>query len=362
MAQKSGVYIHIPFCRRRCNYCDFYTAGGHGTVPKKYVEALIKAYNQYKEKLSPGTLQSVYFGGGTPGLLAPAQVERLLTAINPPHHAEITLEVNPGAATDAKLKDFRKAGINRLSVGVQTADDSQLKQLGRTHTTKDAATMLQRAAGAGFENISGDIMLALPRYTKQIFDDTLAFISKGGATHISAYLLSIEEGTPFGKSPPPQLPTDEQTADFYLYAVHRLEETGYRQYEISNFAKPGFEGRHNLLYWNCDDYLALGPSAHSSLGGVRYAYPNDAAAFMRGAAMQKEQRCDADDYIMLRLRLNEGLSQSRLEERFGYRFSRRQLRFLKQLESQRLLCLEGDVIRLLPQGMLVQNSILTGLL
>ena len=251
-----GLYLHIPYCFSKCRYCDFYSHPGERGVPEAYVDALLRELSRFapERPLQPDTL---YFGGGTPSLLRPEQAKRLIDAARPMPGAEITLEANPETVTEESLAGFREAGVNRISFGVQSARDTQLRTLGRPHTAKQARAAFAAARHAGFTNISGDIMLALPRYTEAEFDETLELIEGGGATHISAYLLKIEPDSAFGKHPPEGLPTGDEAADFYLYAVEQLEHHGYKQYEISNFAKPSYEGRHNLIYWDCGDYLAL---------------------------------------------------------------------------------------------------------
>ncbi|MFR6749622.1 MAG: coproporphyrinogen-III oxidase family protein [Faecalibacterium sp.] len=196
-----GLYLHIPYCFSKCRYCDFYSAPGQRGVPRAYVDALLRELSRFAPDapLRPDTL---YFGGGTPSLLAPADAARLIDAAQPLPGAEITLEANPETVTEASLRAFRAAGVNRISFGVQSARDSQLKTLGRPHTAKQARAAFAAARRAGFENISGDIMLALPHYTQAEFDETLELIEEGGATHISAYLLKIEPDSAFGRTPP----------------------------------------------------------------------------------------------------------------------------------------------------------------
>ena len=357
-----GLYLHIPYCFSKCRYCDFYSHPGERGVPDAYVEALVRELDRFapERPLQPDTL---YFGGGTPSLLRPEQAKRLIDAARPLPGAEITLEANPETVTEQSLAGFREAGVNRISFGVQSARDTQLRTLGRPHTAKQARAAFAAARRAGFANISGDIMLALPHYTEAEFDETLELIEGGGATHISAYLLKIEPDSAFGKHPPEGLPTGDEAADFYLYAVEQLDHHGYRQYEISNFAKPGFASRHNLLYWNCQHYLGLGPHAHSCLGGRRFFCPQGTAQFLAGpAAYQQDGICTREDYIMLQLRLSAGLSLRALEHGWGRGFSQRQMAFLETLCSHGLAAFDGDVLRLLPQGMLLQNSILCELI
>ena len=206
-------------------------------------------------------------------------------------------------------------------------------------------------------------MLALPHYTQAEFDETLELIEGGGATHISAYLLKIEPDSAFGKRPPEGLPTGDEAADFYLYAVEQLEHHGYRQYEISNFAKPGFEGRHNLIYWDCGDYLGLGPAAHSCMGGKRFYYPPDTAAFLRDEASPvMDGSCGAEDYLILQLRLRKGLSLDKYKQLYGREFSTAQLAFVQNCVKAGYAEFDGRTLALTPAGLIVQNSILAQLL
>ena len=299
-----GLYIHIPYCRSKCRYCDFYSTPCPDGVPEAYIDALCREMDRFSPcgstPLRPDTL---YFGGGTPSLLTPAQAAR--------------------------------------------------------HTAAQSRRALGMAVQAGFTDISGDLMLALPAYTMAELDETIALLAESGCTHISGYLLKIEPNTVFGKCPPEALPGDDAAADFYLAAVEKLAALGYAQYEISNFARPGFESRHNRIYWDCGDYLGLGPAAHSCMGGKRFATPAGTAAFLAAPAVYEPQgECTAEDYIMLQLRLSRGLSLSALRARYGVSFSSEKLRFLQTLAEHGLAVFDGSVLRLTPRGMLVQNSIL----
>lgn len=358
-----GLYLHIPYCLARCRYCDFYSRGGQKEVPDAYVAALLREMERICNcdctALRPDTL---YFGGGTPSLLRPDQAAALIRAAAPVPEGEVTLEANPETVDPAKLEGFRQAGVNRLSLGVQTADDESLARLGRPHTAAQSRQALAWARQAGFANISGDIMLALPRYAREEFDRTLDLLAEGGCTHISAYLLKIEPGTAFARHPPEGLPDADEAAGFYLYAVQRLAGAGYRQYEISNFARPGHEGRHNLLYWNCRDYAGIGPAAHSCLRGTRRFWPDDVQGFIDGtAAEQTEGVCDAEDFLLMQLRLAKGLD---LDEyaRWGGRFTGAQMAFLHQCAAHGYAVLEPGRVRLTPAGMIVQNAILEELI
>lgn len=354
-----GIYIHIPYCLSKCRYCDFHSSGGNGQVPDTYIQAVL---HHLKEQNFPQP-DTLYFGGGTPSLLTPQQLACIIDAVQPVCGAEITLEANPETLSLSLLQGFRKAGANRLSLGIQTALDDSLKTLGRPHTTAQSRAAFRMAQQAGFSNISGDIMLALPNYTTEEFDQTLSLMVEEGASHISAYLLKIEPGTPFFQNPPANLPDEDAAADFYLYAVEKLALAGYQQYEISNFSKAGYESRHNLLYWNCEDYLGIGPGAHSCIKGIRYAFPRDTHGFIAGTApFSVTGECTWQDYFMLQLRLNTGLHLPLLQQNYGITLSPAQIQFIQQCQKHNLLHFDGQTIQLTPQGMLVQNSILVQLL
>lgn len=359
-----GLYLHIPYCLAKCRYCDFYSKGGSHGVPPEYVDMLVRRMEQFRQNGQlPDQPDTVYFGGGTPSLLTPEQVAQLISAANPAPSAEITLEANPETVNESILTGFLQAGVNRLSLGVQTALDESLARLGRPHTAAQSQEAFAAANRAGFTNISGDIMLALPQYTRAEFDATLDLIANGGATHISAYLLKIEPGTAFGKNPPAGLPDEDAAADFYLYGVEQLEKAGFAQYEISNFARPGFEGRHNLLYWNCQDYLGLGPAAHSCVAGHRFYWPGDTRAFLDPVCQPvPDGGCDAEDYILLQLRLTSGLNLTRLKEKYNVEFSAKQLYFVEKCVAAGYAHFKDNVLSLTPSGLIIQNSILCELL
>lgn len=357
-----GVYIHIPYCEGKCLYCDFYSAGGSHTVPEAYIDALLRDIGA-AGGCAPLRPDTVYFGGGTPSLLAAAQVRRVLAALCPVVGAEITLEANPGTVTAHGLAALREAGVNRLSVGVQTAYDESLLCIGRGHTVQDSRNALRFAREAGFTNISGDVMLALPFYTADELHATLDLLAEGGCTHISSYLLKIEPNTVFGKCPPSGLPDDDAAADFYLQSVDELAKRGFAQYEISNFARKGCESRHNLLYWQCRDYLGFGPAAHSCTSGKRFSVPTGTARFLAAPQPPKPQGdVTAEDFILLHLRLTSGLSLSALKQAWGKQFTAPQLAFCRTLQAQGLARFDGETLALTPQGMLVQNSIVCELI
>ncbi len=357
-----GLYYHIPYCFSKCRYCDFYAAPGVRGVPGAYPQALLRELDAFTGGV-PLRPDTVYFGGGTPSLLAPGAVKALIEAAAPQPGAEITLEANPETVSAQTLAGYRAAGVNRISFGVQSARDEQLKTLGRPHTAAQAREAFRLAREAGFTNICGDIMLALPHYTRAEFDETLALIAEGGATHISAYLLKIEPDSAFGRRPPEGLPDGDAAAEFYLYAAAQLEKAGYAQYEISNFAKPGYTGRHNMIYWDCGDYLGLGPAAHSCVGGRRFYFAPDTEGFLAGTlAPQEDGGCGAEDFLILQLRLRKGLDIAEYQRRGGKAFSTAQLKFVENCAANGYASYDGKTLALTPAGLIVQNSILAQLL
>ena len=364
-----GLYLHIPYCFSKCRYCDFYSHPGERGVPEAYVDALLRELSRFAPEapLQPDTL---YFGGGTPSLLRPEQAKQLIDAARPMPGAEITLEANPETVTEESLAGFREAGVNRISFGVQSARDTQLRTLGRPHTAKQARAAFAAARRAGFANISGDIMLALPHYTEAEFDETLELIEGGGATHISAYLLKIEPDSAFGKHPPEGLPTGDEAADFYLYAVEQLEHHGYKQYEISNFSIPGYESRHNLKYWQLDDYMGFGPGAHSCIGRTRYSYVRDLDRYLAGV-LHGEDMIDeyetigdferAAEYLMLGMRTVHGVSRAEYERLYRSDFSG----IAQQLEEfvrRGWAVADGERWHFTPSGFLLSNVLIGKLL
>lgn len=349
----AGLYIHIPFCVKKCNYCDFYSMGGSSTVSDAYVDAVIKEINKYKDI----QWKTVYFGGGTPSLLSPYQVERILNCADITENAEITLEANPETVDYEKLCGFRKAGVNRISFGVQTANQHSLETLGRIHSNQKVTEAFENAKKAGFANISGDVMIGLPGYSNRELDETVELLASLGATHISSYMLKIEEGTPFAVNTPAGLPQEDEMCDFYLYACEKIESMGYKQYEISNFAKDGFQSQHNNIYWKLENYVGIGPSAHSCLNGKRFYYPRDLHTFMTNPQTVQDGEVDIDEFIMLSLRLKKGLDLTELSEKWGKELTPLQNKKLKMLENQGYITFEDNTVSLTPKGFLMENAI-----
>ncbi|MGN0649766.1 MAG: radical SAM family heme chaperone HemW [Oscillospiraceae bacterium] len=306
MSKPRGLYIHIPFCLSKCPYCDFYSVKYSEEAASAYSAAVVRNLRHYG-----GEYDTVYFGGGTPVLLAEKMAE-MLRAANIAPNAEITAECNPCVTDERALYAMKNAGVNRISFGVQSLVDSELTLLGRRHNSQQARDAVLLAKKCGFDDISADIMLAVQGQNQASLTQTIEGLAELPLTHISAYMLKIEPATPFGQNPPP-LPDEDETADLYALAVKLLAQRDFTQYEISNFAKAGRECRHNLKYWRCEEYLGIGPAAHSFVDGIRFAVQRNIWAFMQDEFQQTEitdsEAGNAEEQLMLGLRLSEGVAQ-----------------------------------------------------
>ena len=352
-----GLYIHIPFCLKKCNYCDFYSVSANEEVKRDYVKAIIREIKQWGDSLSR-PIDTVYFGGGTPSLLAeflPDIMSAVKSSFSLCENAEITMEMNPADNSEEILNFALKSGVNRLSIGAQSGDDSELKVLGRRHTAKQTVETVKLARKLGFKNISLDIMLALPNSSEKTLEKSLEFITGLDPEHISAYILKIEENTPFNKVYDTlKLPDEDGAADQYLQMCKHLENAGYGHYEISNFAKIGKESRHNLKYWQLEDYLGLGPSAHSFLEGKRFYYNRNLNEFIKGASpLPDGEGGSEEERVMLALRLSKGLKIS-LTPTLANKCD--------LLSKCGLLNMKDGFISLTDKGMLLSNSIITEIL
>lgn len=354
-----GLYIHVPFCAAKCPYCNFYSMRGEQAEQTAYTQQ-VKAVLREQGSLLHRQANTLYFGGGTPALLGAERLSELVGTAKDVFglaDAEITVEVNP---TEYKPDFFEKlveAGVNRISFGLQSADDQELKALGRRHTAEQAAQAVQDARSAGIHNISLDLMLAVPGQTQESVRRSVAFCAELGIPHISAYLLKVEPGTAYyARRDTLVLPNEDETAELYLLACKELEQAGFAQYEISNFAKPGLESRHNLKYWNAEEYWGVGPSAHSFLNGKRFYYPDDLQAFLnQPEPVQEDEGGSLEEYALLRLRLRGGLRHSDCIKRFGSPIPPNYVRRAAKFNGSGLLLCDDEGIRLLPEGFLVSN-------
>lgn len=368
MKEPVGVYIHVPFCLSKCPYCDFYSVKSDSSLIESYVAAVCRAIKHSGE--DGRRVDSIYFGGGTPSLLDKKYLSGILEALDRTFvfaGPEITLEANPAAALVRGLRGLRSAGFNRISFGVQSAVDAELSALGRLHTAEDARRSILAANDAGFENISADLMLGVPRETGESLKHSIDFLTDLPLSHISAYMLKIEEGTAFAKSGERMLcPDEDSAAEIYLDCVKALEGEGFSQYEISNFAKKGMESLHNLKYWRCEEYLGIGPSAHSFISGRRFYTPRNLKSFIEAGNPASLVVSDGDgggfeEYAMLRLRLCEGLDLTVAAKKFGMD-TEKIAKKAAVLERQGLLSLKKNIISLTPKGFLLSNPVTANLL
>ncbi len=371
MSDPIGLYIHVPFCVSKCPYCDFYSLQGQShEVMDAYTNAVIDALAFWYEKLGGISADTLYIGGGTPSLLGGKRIKSILdeaTKLFKLINAEITMEANPGDLLDEVFSAFASAGGNRVSIGMQTWDDAQLRFLNRRHRPQDVKKAIAAAHACGINNISLDIMLGLcGQSVKSVISD-ISRAFEMGARHISAYILKIEKGTSFFQNRDSLfLPDSDECAELYLAACQTADMLGYRQYEISNFAMPGFECRHNIKYWNLDPYLGIGPAAHSYINNTRFYYEQDINSFLKGVMPVQELGVQQNDfvideheneYIMLRLRLNEGIKYNEFNAKFGHDIPHSVINRAKDLPSH-LISVDNEGIRLTRLGFLLSNTII----
>ena len=372
-----GIYIHVPFCRSKCQYCDFYSLT---TKEDRLLDGYLDAVCSHIREagaLAPGYLvDTVYFGGGTPSFFGADGMAAILTAVRKSfdvaHDAEITFEANPDSVSDRLLRRLRSEGFNRVSLGIQCDNDEILKRIGRPHSYEQAVHAVQRIRKLGFKNLSLDLMYGLPGQSLQDWERTLQNVLKLMPEHISCYGLKVEEGTPlYEYREYCNLADDDTQADMYLSAVEILRQHGYRQYEISNFCRKGHVSRHNLKYWNGGEYLGFGPGASSDFGGRRFAIIRDLEGYIDGIrtggqvledVQEVPPRERAGEYLMMRLRTVSGLDPREYEKRYLLPFGPLQ----KVLEKNREQGLAAKTFdgrwHLTPTGFLVSNSIISDLL
>lgn len=338
--ERSGLYFHIPFCKSKCPYCDFYSVKFDEASAQQYVQEICDEIKQYQ-----GIFDTVYFGGGTPSILPPELIGKILDCARAQFEisddAEITVECNPSKDLSEDFKKYASYGVNRISVGMQSAVDSERFALGRAVGRNEVERTINYARQSGIENISLDLMLGTPKQTIESLDYSFDFIKSVGVPHVSAYMLKIEEGTKFFQMRDRLvLPDDDTVGEMYLKTVDTLASFGIKQYEISNFAVPGFESRHNTKYWTLTPYLGIGKSAHSFWGGKRFFYDREWNKIDDGTGGDKEEQ------IMLGLRLAKGIDKSLVDRDFA--------EFVKMGYVADL----GERIALTPKGMLVSNTII----
>ena len=372
-----GIYVHIPFCRSKCEYCDFYSIPGARSkeLMTRYLDAVIAHIRESAPCAVGYEVDTVYFGGGTPSFFGATGLSRIFAEIDRrfdvSRDAEVTLEANPDSVTLPMLTQLRRAGFNRISIGVQSDIDEQLKALGRPHNYKQAQQAVSMARRAGFNNVSVDLMFGLPNQTREQWMQTLRNVIDLKADHISCYGLKVEPGTKlYEYRSCANLPDDDAQADMYFYAVQTLEEFGYHQYEISNFAKDGFICRHNMKYWTGDEYLGFGPCAASDFAGKRFTIQADLQKYLDGVKTKGVilSECDtiplrerAGEYLMLRLRTVDGIEEGEYTKSFLLPFEPIEEILLK-LQAQELAAFSAGRWHLTPKGFMLSNQVILTLL
>lgn len=376
MADKLGIYIHIPFCRSKCDYCDFYSLAGRDDRMDQYQKALLSHIKETAPLAQDFPVDTIYIGGGTPSYYGAKRLKELLGVIRKLYKvekdAEVTVECNPDSVDVKSLKILRKAGVNRLSMGMQSANACELERIHRIHTPQQVNEAATAARKAGFTNLSLDLIYGLPGQTMDSWKDTVEHALSLIPQHLSCYGLKVEEGTPLAArvAQGEVLPDDDQQADLYLWTVGRLERAGYPQYEISNFAKPGFASRHNLRYWLTQPYIGFGPGAHSDFGGRRYSFVRDLDAYIQGVLqggdiideseiIPKRERCG--EYLMLRLRTVQGINEQEYRSTYFMDFAPLQAR-LEQFRAQGWAEQTDGRWHFTPKGFLLSNQLIGDLL
>lgn len=375
-----SIYIHIPYCASKCVYCDFNSssmASSKLEVPI-YIKTLMKEIGLYESELKNSQIETLYFGGGTPSLIDSIYIEEILQILRNKSRfsetIEITIEGNPESLTYEKLCHYKKIGINRLSIGLQSTDDGMLKTLGRVHTYDVFLKAYENARNAGFDNINVDLMFGLPNQTQRAFEDTIDKVVALKPEHISSYSLKVEEGTPLyvleGQGLFKAMDEDLER-DLYRLLIQRLEGHGIYQYELSNFSKKGFESRHNLTYWKNRPYIGFGASAHSKYKDFRFANFSDLDIYKEYIENHDKPICenhlideeeDLFESIMLGLRLNEGLSISDLEKKYKINFRDKYHKAISEVVKKGLLDLNGDCLKLTYLGMDLSNQVFVAFL
>ncbi len=375
MKKDLGLYIHITFCVKKCEYCDFLSWSAGEEEREQYVNALLSEIESYKEFAKGYRVSTVFIGGGTPSVLLPKQMERILQKVyevfDLEKRPEITIEVNPGTVDEEKLQCYKENKINRLSIGLQSVKDDKLRLLGRIHTYQDFVDSYELARKVGFDNISLDLISSIPGQTLQEWKEELETAAAQKPEHISVYQLIIEEGTPFYEKyaeHPELLPDEETSREIYLWTGKFLKEAGYEQYEISNYAKSGKESRHNLKYWERGDYLGLGLGAASMVRNIRMSNTKDMKVYLERCSQPKTMREDVqfleeprqmEEFMFLGLRKTRGISKKEFRRIFGRDIDMVYEKALHKCLENGMLVEHKDWISLSEEGVLLSNAVLS---
>lgn len=373
MMKPFSLYVHIPFCVKKCNYCDFLSFTSDDITIKRYIESLCREIKAYQGVMNQNIVSTIFFGGGTPSLIKASYIEEIIKNIESTfeirENTEISIEINPGTVAKEHLKTYKKIGINRISIGCQSFDDEQLKLLGRIHNYHDFSLLYNNARIEGFDNINIDLMMGLPNQTLENWDSTLKRVVELQPEHISCYSLSIEEGTPFYswyKNKKINLPNEDIDREMYSNTINYLKSYGYKHYEISNFAKKGYECRHNLTYWTLNNYLGIGLGASSCLNNTRFKNSNDMDEYVNNSENVNKIReqitilsskQQIEEFMFLGLRLIDGVSKKEFHNRFKMNIEVLYNDILCHLEQKELIKLDKDIIKLTNKGLDISNYI-----
>lgn len=381
--KRLGLYVHIPFCKSKCAYCDFNSfVPGSSEIMTRYVSSLLSHMEVYRDGTRDYRVDTVFIGGGTPTALPPEELTRLIKGIHRSFdiskNAEFTIEANPATVTPKQLRMLRRLGVNRISFGLQSADNRELRALSRIHTRAQFLESYKMAREAKFDNINIDLMYGIPYQTYDSLIKTLSFVTRLGPEHISMYNLKIEPGTPFfeNRREVTAVCADEDTEyAMYTSAIDFLASRGYEQYEISNFAKRGYSCAHNLKYWNCEEYLGFGVSAHSYFNGNRFSFISNIGQYIDAVENidsdicltaeneQLQERERMGEYIMLRLRLNDGIDPHEFASKFGASFEASYgIKLQRYIKTGFVTRRRSGAYALTPAGMLISNHILSDIL
>lgn len=368
-----GIYVHIPFCMRKCNYCDFPSLPGMDDFFQDYADAVCREIESASGKFLNWIVDSVFFGGGTPSVLPAENISKIVATLSKnfdiSKNAEISIEVNPGTISEEKAVVYKELNFNRISIGLQSASNSILKFMGRVHTREMFEECVDLVKKCGFTNINADVIFGVPNQTMKDFQETIELVLHKGVTHVSCYSLKIEEGTPWhemnekGELPPVD---EDLEREMYYWAINRLNEAGFKHYEISNFAKPGFQSMHNIKYWTSKPYIGFGAAAHSYMNDARYSNIENPVEYIKRINEGKStigfsEHIGIDEKLserfILGLRMIEGVDMGQLEKEFGREALNKYHDKIKMLIGKNLLSVENGMLKLTKAGLDFANQV-----
>lgn len=373
LLNKSGLYIHVPFCSSKCSYCDFNSYAGKLDLADEYFDSMKKEIGLYRDEMKFNMVDSIFIGGGTPSCVESKYICDILSCCksnyNISKYCEISIETNPGTLDMEKLSAYKECGINRISIGLQAFQSELLRYLGRQHTAEDFISCVEMIKKAGFTNINVDVIFGIPGQTMADWIETLKILVDLGITHISAYSLKVEEDTKFGnmlKNGKLIQMDDELDREMYHYAIEYLKQNGFDQYELSNFAKEGYECKHNLTYWKCVEYLGLGAGAHSFLQDIRFSNEYSIEGYidyLKKGEKPVEERYPVEfydkisEFMFLGLRLTKGVNNTEFKEMFAQDMFKKYSESFDELKKNQLIEIEGENVRLTKLGLDLANQV-----